>query len=103
MTRNGSDSDPRHVFGQALRHLRTQAGMSQEQLGRAAFISGDMIAKVERGDRSPSAKLVEACEQVTDLGSNGILMVLWEQLGGLPARSLGGSLGGLTLRQRPGH
>lgn len=82
MTRNGSDSDPRHVFGQALRHLRTQAGMSQEQLGRAAFISGDMIAKVERGDRSPSAKLVEACEQVTDLGSNGMLSLLWEQLGG---------------------
>lgn len=54
--------------------------MSQEQLGRAAFISGDMIAKVERGDRSPSAKLVEACEGVAELGSNGILMVLWEQL-----------------------
>ena len=82
MTRNGSDSDPRHVFGQALRHLRTQAGMSQEQLGRAAFISGDMIAKVERGDRSPSAKLVEAFEQVTDLGSNGMLSLLWVQLGG---------------------
>jgi transcriptional regulator with XRE-family HTH domain len=56
--------------------------MSQEQLGRAAFISGDMIAKVERGDRSPSAKLVEACEQVTDLGSNGMLTLLWDQLGG---------------------
>ncbi len=82
MTRNGSDSDPRHVFGQALRHLRTQAGMSQEQLGRAAFISGDMIAKVERGDRSPSAKLVEAWEQVTGLGSNGMLSLLWDQLGG---------------------
>jgi transcriptional regulator with XRE-family HTH domain len=54
--------------------------MSQEQLGRAAFISGDMIAKVERGDRSPSAKLVEACEQVAGLGSNGVLTVLWEGL-----------------------
>jgi transcriptional regulator with XRE-family HTH domain len=56
--------------------------MSQEQLGRAAFISGDMIAKIERGDRSPSAKLVEACEQVTELGSNGMLSLLWDQLGG---------------------
>ena len=54
--------------------------MSQEQLGRAAYISGDMIAKVERGDRSPSAKLVEACEQVSALESNGILTVLWDQL-----------------------
>lgn len=81
MTRNGNESDPRKVFGQALRHLRTGAGMSQEQLGRAAFISGDMIAKVERGDRSPSAKLVEACEAVTELGSNGMLTLLWDQLG----------------------
>jgi transcriptional regulator with XRE-family HTH domain len=80
VTRNGNDSNPRHVFGQALRHLRTSAQLSQEQLGRAAFISGDMIAKVERGDRSPSAKLVEACEAVPELGSNGMLTVLWEQL-----------------------
>jgi hypothetical protein len=43
-------------------------------------MSGDMIAKVERGDRSPSAKLVEACEQVSELGSNGILSLLWEEL-----------------------
>jgi transcriptional regulator with XRE-family HTH domain len=82
VTRNGSDSDPRHVFGQALKHLRTNAGMSQEQLGRAAFISGDMIAKVERGDRSPSAKLVEACEGVAELRSGGMLSLLWDQLGG---------------------
>src|SRR6202012_706703 len=82
VTRNGNESDPRKVFGQALRHLRSQAGMSQEQLGREAFISGDMIAKVERGDRSPSAKLVEACEAVTELGSNGMLTLLWDQLGG---------------------
>src|ERR1700759_60629 len=54
--------------------------MSQEQLGRAAFISGDMIAKVERGDRSPSAKLVEACEGVGKLGSNGMLTLLWDSL-----------------------
>jgi transcriptional regulator with XRE-family HTH domain len=80
VTRNGNDNDPRRVFGSALKHLRTRAGLSQEQLGRAAFISGDMIAKVERGDRSPSVKLVEACEQVTELGSNGMLTVLWEQL-----------------------
>ncbi len=73
-------TSPRKVFGQALRHLRTNAGMSQEQLGRAAFISGDMIAKVERGDRSPSAKLVEACEGVAELSSNGMLMLLWDQL-----------------------
>jgi transcriptional regulator with XRE-family HTH domain len=69
------------VFGQALRHLRTSAGLSQEQLGRAAFISDDMIAKVERGDRSPSGKVVEAFESVDELGSNGMLTLLWDQLG----------------------
>ena len=80
MTRNSGDSDPRKVFGQALRHLRTQAGLSQEQLGRDAFVSGDMIAKVERGDRSPSAKIVEACEGVAELGANGMLSLLWDSL-----------------------
>jgi transcriptional regulator with XRE-family HTH domain len=81
VTRNGNESDPRKVFGQALRHLRTTAGLSQEQLGRAAFISGDMIAKVERGDRSPSAKVVESFEGVDELRSNGMLTLLWDQLG----------------------
>lgn len=75
-----NDTDPRHVFGSALRHLRSQAGMSQEQLGRAAFISGDMLSKIERGERAATAKVVEACESVPELGSNGMLTLLWDQL-----------------------
>jgi transcriptional regulator with XRE-family HTH domain len=79
MAKNGNV--PRAVFGTVLRHYRQQAGLSQEQLGSLVFLTGDMIAKVERGDRAASDRLVEQCE--THLNANGGLSILWEELGGL--------------------
>lgn len=37
---------PLRVFGAELRHYRTKAGMSQEQLGARVYCSGDLIGKV---------------------------------------------------------
>jgi DNA-binding XRE family transcriptional regulator len=95
-----NDTDPRHVFGSALRHLRTQAGMSQEQLGRAAFISGDMLSKIERGERAATAKVVEACESVPELGSNGMLTLRGISSVCLARRSLAGLPHGPSLSLR---
>jgi transcriptional regulator with XRE-family HTH domain len=58
---------PRHLdpwvssiayFGAELRALRTKHGLSQAQLGRAVHISGDLIAKIEKGQRRPAADLI---------------------------------------------
>jgi transcriptional regulator with XRE-family HTH domain len=55
MTRilDGSVS-PIAFFGAELRRVREDAGMSQEQLGRAISFSGDLVGKIETCDRSPT-------------------------------------------------
>jgi len=82
MQRSNGDTagNPRLVFGSMLRHCRVRAGLSQEQLGGLVFLTGDMIAKVERGERSATQKLVDACEGLPELDTGGTLRVLWEQL-----------------------
>ena len=71
---------PRVVFGRVVRHCREQAGLSQEQLGGLVYLTGDMVAKIERGKRTASEKFVIDCEALPELPTNGTLQVLWEQL-----------------------
>jgi len=68
------------VFGNLLRHYRTSAGMSQDQLGTRVYLSGDMIGKIEQGDRTPSDQFVEACEAIPELATNGALRELRDSL-----------------------
>jgi ribosome-binding protein aMBF1 (putative translation factor) len=68
---SGSGSSPRRVFGNLLRHYRARAGLSQDQLGARVYLSGDMIGKIEQGQRTPNDQFVEACEALTELGTNG--------------------------------
>jgi transcriptional regulator with XRE-family HTH domain len=63
-----------------LRFYRTQAGLSQEQLGARVYLSGDMIGKIENGWRVPTRQFVEACEAIPELATSGALLELWEQL-----------------------
>jgi transcriptional regulator with XRE-family HTH domain len=79
-TREDASASPRRVFGAMLRHYRTQAGLSREQLGARVYLSADMIGKVEQGERTPSEQLVGACEAVPQLGANGALRELRDQL-----------------------
>jgi transcriptional regulator with XRE-family HTH domain len=71
------DSDlaasPLRVFGAELRHYRTRAGMSQDQLGARVYCSGDLIGKIENGQRAPTKELAEACDAVAELGTDGAL------------------------------
>ena len=88
---------PRVVFGRVVRHCREQAGLSQEQLGGLVYLTGDMVAKIERGKRTASEKFVIDCEALPELPTNGTLQVLWEQLREAfhrPPVSLPGSIGG---------
>jgi predicted transcriptional regulator len=45
---------PVHVFGAGLRYYRTRAGLSQEQVGERLHFSGDLIGKIENGQRTPT-------------------------------------------------
>ncbi|MGA2829215.1 MAG: helix-turn-helix transcriptional regulator [Streptosporangiaceae bacterium] len=71
---------PLRVFGAMLRHYRTAAGMTPEELGARVFLSGSQIRKVEDGTRTPTEALAEACEGVPELNCNGAITVLREIL-----------------------
>ena len=65
----------RDFFGAELRQWRQRAGLSHDRLGKEVNYSGDTIGKVEKGERAPSAQLVQACDRV--LGAGGALCRLF--------------------------
>ena len=71
---------PLRVFGAELRHYRTRAGLSQEQLGARVYCSADLIGKIENGQRAPAEDLAAACDAVPELGTGGALTRLRELL-----------------------
>jgi transcriptional regulator with XRE-family HTH domain len=56
--------DLRKNFGQRLKALRQQAGLTQEQLAEAADISVDFLSLVERGINAPSFENLERLAKV---------------------------------------
>ena len=49
-------------FAAELRRIRNIAGLSQDALGTRIGFSGEMVSKVENGERRPSAKFAEGCD-----------------------------------------
>lgn len=62
--RPGEASAP---FGLLLKSARRRAGLSQEELGRAAGFSASGIRKLEAGDRSPAKTTLELLAAALDL------------------------------------
>ena len=48
------------AFGEALRVLRTEAGLSQEALGHESDLHRTYISMLERGEKSPSLDSIVA-------------------------------------------
>lgn len=62
-------------FGAELRHHRTRAGLSQDELGQRVHFSGDLIGKIEKAERTCSADLAQALDHV--LETDGVLNRAW--------------------------
>jgi transcriptional regulator with XRE-family HTH domain len=73
-------ASPRHLFGAMVRYYRTQAGLSRDQLGARVYLTGDMVGRIETGQRTPSGQFIDACEAITELNTFGALRALREQL-----------------------
>lgn len=53
-------TDPKAVFGQNVRKIRTQAGLSQEELADRAQLHRTYISSIERGQRNVSIENIFA-------------------------------------------
>lgn len=65
-------ASPRAFFGAELRSLRVRCGVSQSELGRLVHVSGDLVSKVEKGERRPMPDLVARLDAT--LGAGGDLI-----------------------------
>jgi len=98
----GSDRAVPHVrkiLGERLRALRRHTGLSQEQLGKRAGLSGKFIGEVERGEKSIS---VDSLFRVTQaLGTNlATAVYLPTAKQSMPSREVE-QLYALVVRRRP--
>jgi len=69
------DLSARDKFGAELRRWRQTRGLSQAVLARLVHVSPDLVAKVEKAQRWPTARLVSRWDEVLDAG--GALSELW--------------------------
>jgi transcriptional regulator with XRE-family HTH domain len=73
-------SSPLALFGAELRHYRTTAGLSQEQLGERIGYSAAQVGAVETARRSPTEDFAARCDGVLELATGGALARLRDHL-----------------------
>lgn len=72
--------DPAVAFGQVLRALRREAGLSQEQLGFAAEIERNYVSLIERGLNQPSLRVIFKLADALELPASSMLLLVEEKL-----------------------
>lgn len=82
MSRAERELDPNRSaldrFGYELRKWRKARGLSQDRLGLLVYASGDLIYRIELGERRPKRDLAERCDQA--LKTDGLFVRLWEAI-----------------------
>ena len=69
-------ASPLALFGAELRHYRTAAGLSQEQLGDQIGYSAALVGAVETARRMPTEDFTARCDLVDELDTGGALLRL---------------------------
>ena len=59
--------------GQIIAKLRTQMGLSQNQLAQALYVSRDLVSKWETGQRKPEYKLITAMAALFSVDSECLM------------------------------
>ncbi len=76
---NPPKGTPRAVFGAMLRHYRMRAGLTQDQVGSLAHVSGKLISAYENGWRVPTRPTTSDIDAVGQMNTHGALTELWDQ------------------------
>lgn len=77
-------------FGYELRKWRKEQRLSQDRLGALVHVSGDLIYRIELGDRHPSRDFAIRCDQA--LKTRDVLARLWDDVDAERSRSRSGDL-----------
>jgi transcriptional regulator with XRE-family HTH domain len=72
------------AFGQVLRALREERGLSQEQLGHEIESGRTYISQLERGERGPSLKMIFRLSAHLDKSPSEIVKRVERELGSRP-------------------
>ena len=72
------DANPRAFFGAELRRMRTDASLTQEELGARMFLSGAYIGQIEATTRAPNKQLAERFDAA--LEANGHFLRLYKMV-----------------------
>ncbi len=84
---------PEKAFGQALREIRKEAGISQEKLAEDGDFDRTFISLIERGINSPSIRTLVKLARVLQVPPS-VIVVRMEEM-------LAGAKGVTFLRQQP--
>jgi transcriptional regulator with XRE-family HTH domain len=68
------------VFGQTLRRLREERGMSQEDLGHEADLHFTTISRLERGITSPTLKTLHKLAVVLNIRISELMVFMEQEL-----------------------
>lgn len=72
--------DPAVAFGQVLRVLRREAGLSQEQLALAAEIERNYVSLIERGINQPSIRIIFKLAAALGTPASQMLILVEEKI-----------------------
>jgi transcriptional regulator with XRE-family HTH domain len=73
-------ASPLALFGAELRHYRTVAGLSQEQLGERIGYSAALVGAVETARRVATEDFAQRCDELAELRTGGALGRLREHM-----------------------
>ena len=65
--------NPKEVLGHNVRRIRTQAGLSQEELGYRAQLHRTYISSIERGERNVSVENIFAIAEALQVPPGDLL------------------------------
>ena len=72
--------DPGIAFGQVLRELRKEAGLSQEGLAFEAGIERNFVSLIERGINQPSIRVIFKLSAALQISASTMLSLVEEKI-----------------------